>query len=102
MLGQKVSNGKMRGIELARVGNSILEWNFRSWEAEVGDVELKTIARGAEDCLWLVGGLMRILHGICNFIFSIVFLSLGLGVYQMWFSSCVVGWTELRRWFVKS
>jgi len=50
----------------------------------------------------VVGELMRILHGICNFIFSVVFLSLGLGVYQVWFSCCVLGRTELRRWFVKN
>jgi hypothetical protein len=55
MISTTMSRTRCAGIELARVGNSILEWNFRSWEAEVGDVELKTIARGAEDCCgWLV------------------------------------------------
>ncbi len=44
---------------------------------------------------------MRILLVICNFISSIVFFSLGLGVYQVWFSSCVMGWPYLRRLFVK-
>jgi hypothetical protein len=46
--------------------------------------------------------LMRILLIICNFIFSAVFLSLGLGVYQVWFSSYVTGRAELWRLFVKS
>ena len=36
-----------------------------------------------------------------NFISSLVFFSLGLGVYQVWFSSCVTRWPGLRRLFVK-
>jgi len=43
---------------------------------------------------------MRILHFICNFISSLVFFSLGLGVYQAWFFS-FVGWPDLRRLFIK-
>jgi len=50
----------------------------------------------------LAGELMRVLNFICNFIFSAVFFSLGLGVYQVWFSSCVTGRPELWRLFVKS
>jgi hypothetical protein len=46
--------------------------------------------------------MMRILVNICNFIFSAVFLSLGLGAYQVWFSSYVTGRPELWRLFVKS
>jgi hypothetical protein len=45
---------------------------------------------------------MRAVNFICNFIFSAVFFSLGLGVYQVWFASCVTAWPELRRLFVKS
>jgi hypothetical protein len=50
----------------------------------------------------LAGELMRVLNFICNFIFSAVFFSLGLGVYQVWFSSYVTGRPELWRLFVKS
>jgi hypothetical protein len=46
-------------------------------------------------------GWMRILNFICNFISSLVFFSLGLGVYQVWFFS-VTGWPDLRRLFAKS
>jgi hypothetical protein len=45
---------------------------------------------------------MRALNFICNFISSLVFFLLGLSVYQSWFSSCVTGWPELRRLFVKN
>jgi len=44
---------------------------------------------------------MRTLNFIRNFISSLVFFSLGLGVYQVWFSSYLTRWLELRRLFVK-
>jgi hypothetical protein len=47
MLGEKESNGKMRGrIEWAREGTSIFEWNFWSKGAEVCDVERKSACAG--------------------------------------------------------
>jgi hypothetical protein len=44
---------------------------------------------------------MRALNFLCNFISSLVFFALGLGVYQAWFSACVTRWPDLRRLFVK-
>ena len=49
----------------------------------------------------MVGDLMRILNFLCNFVSSLVFFSLGLGVYRVWFSCCVTRWPDLRRLFVK-
>jgi len=51
---------------------------------------------------WIVGESMRKLHIICNFIPSLVFFALGLGVYQSWFLACLAAWPEVRRLFVKS
>jgi hypothetical protein len=50
----------------------------------------------------VVGELMRILNFVCNFISSLVFFSLGLGVYQAWFASCLNASPNLWRVFVKN
>jgi hypothetical protein len=64
-------------------------------------VSKKAFVPRAEDCGPVFGDLMRIFNFLCNFVSSLVFFSLGLGVYQVWFSCCVTRWPDLRRLFVK-
>jgi hypothetical protein len=64
-------------------------------------VSEKVFMPRAEECGVWFGESVRILNFLYNFVSSLVFFSLGLGVYQVWFSCCVTRWPDLRRLFVK-
>ena len=95
MLGEKESNGKMRGkLNRRERGMQFLSGTF--------GVRRRKYVMYSGRAHALVGGLMRILNFICNFISSLVFFSLGLSVYQAWFASCLTASPNLWRLFVKN